>query len=98
MAYCAFNFDNATFTNGTASGYLILSGLPFTSSSSATAIWGGSITTNIGFPTNLQNTLVDTNAATATFKKSDGSASNVVVADVSGAGKYIRVAFMYRTA
>jgi hypothetical protein len=97
MVYCAFNFDNATFTNGTATGFLVLSGLPFTSSSSsATAYWGGSITTNIGFPTNTQNVLVDTNATTATFKKSDGSSSNVVVADVSGSSKFIRATFIYR--
>lgn len=35
---------------------------------------------------------------TAFFKKSDGAGSNVVVADVSGSGKYMRATFSYKCA
>lgn len=98
MVHCAFNHDNATFTNGTASGNLVLSGLPFTAVSSTTDWWGGTPTTQIGYPTNLQSIVVANNTKTAFFKKSDGAGSNVVVADVSGAGKYMRATFSYKCA
>ena len=96
MVHCTFNFDNATFTNGTATGYLKLTGLPFTAANIATDMWGGSVTLSIGFPTDLRNVLVNFNATTAVFKRSDASGSNVVVADVSGSGKFLRASFSYQ--
>ena len=96
MVTCSFYFDNATFTNGTASGNLTLTSLPFTAKTTGTDIWGGTPTLQIGYPTNLQSILVVLGTSTATFKKSDGSGSNVVVADVSGSGKYLRGTFTYQ--
>ena len=96
MVHCTFNFDNATFTNGTATGYLKLTGLPFTAANIATDMWGGAITTSIGFPTDLRSVTVSQNSTIASFKRSDASGSSVVVADVSGSGKFVRAAFSYQ--
>lgn len=96
IVHCTFNFDNATFTNGTATGYLKLTGLPFTAANIATDMWGGAITTSIGFPTDLRSVTVVQNTTEATFKRSDASGTSVVVADVSGSGKYVRASFSYQ--
>lgn len=96
MVHCTFNFDNATFTNGTASGYLKLTGLPFTASNIATDMWGGAITASIGYPTDLRSVTVIQNTTEASFKRSDASGSSIVVADVSGSGKYLRASFSYQ--
>jgi len=96
MVTCSFYFDNATFTNGTASGYLNLTGLPFTSATTGTDVWGGTPTLQIGFPTSLQSIIVSLGTSTANFRKSDGLGGQVVVADVSGSGKYIRGTFTYQ--
>lgn len=96
LVTCTFYFDNATFTNGSASGYLNLTSLPFTAATTGTDIWGGVPTLQIGFPTDLQSILVALGTSTATFRKNDGSGSQIVVADVSGAGKYIRGTFTYQ--
>lgn len=97
LATCTFYIDDATFTNGTANGYLVLSGLPFTAASGSDS-WGGVPTLQIGFPTNMQSIQVLAGTKTAAFKKADGAASNVVVADVSGAGKFLRGTFTYKCA
>lgn len=96
LVTCSFYFDNATFTNTGASGYLVLSGLPFTSATTGTDVWGGSITVNIGYPTDMQNVLVLLGTSTATFRKADGLNSAVSVSDVSGSGKYVRATFTYQ--
>ena len=96
MVHCTFNFDNATFTNGTASGFLKLTGLPFTAANIATDMWGGAITTSIGYPTDLRSVTVTQNITEATFKRSNATASSVVVADVSGSGKWVRATFSYQ--
>ena len=96
LVTCSFYFDNATFTNTGASGYLVLSGLPFTAASTGTDVWGGSITVNIGYPTDMQNVLVLLGTTTATFRKADGLNSAVSVSDVSGSGKYVRATFTYQ--
>lgn len=92
---CTFYVDNAEFVNGTATGYLVLSGLPFTAVAGVDS-WGGTPTLQIGYPTNMQSIQVLAGTKTAAFKKADGSASNVVVADVSGAGKFLRGTFTYK--
>ena len=96
LVTCSFNFDNATFTNGTASGYLVMSGLPFTPKTYPTDMQGGCPTLNIGFPTTLQSILVSATDPVTYFKKADGAGSSVVVADVSGSGIYLRGTFTYQ--
>jgi len=96
LVTCSFFFDNATFTNGTASGNLNLTALPFTAATTGTDTWGGTPTLQIGYPTNMQSILVILGTSTATFKKSDGSGGNVVVADVSGGSKFLRGTFTYQ--
>jgi hypothetical protein len=96
LVTCTFYFDNATFTNGTATGYLNLTALPFTASTTATSTWGGTPTLQIGYPTSLQSILVATGTSTATFKKNDGLGSDILVSDVSGSGKYLRGTFTYQ--
>jgi hypothetical protein len=96
LVTCSFYFDNATFTNGTASGFLNLTALPFTAATTGTDVWGGTPTLQIGYPTDMQSITVALGTSTAAFKKSDGLGSNVVVADVSGAGKFLRGTFTYQ--
>jgi hypothetical protein len=96
MVTCSFALDNIAFTNGTATGYLILTGLPFVPKTYPTDMQGGVPTLNIGFPTTLQSIQVSFNSSTAVFKKSDGAGNSVVVADVSGSGKYLRGTFSYQ--
>jgi hypothetical protein len=96
LVTCSFYFDNATFTNGTATGYLNVTGLPFTSATTSTDVWGGTPTLQIGFPTSLQSIIVGLGTSTANFRKNDGLGGQVVVADVSGSGKYLRGTFTYQ--
>jgi hypothetical protein len=96
LVTCSFYFDDATFTNGTASGFLTMTGLPFTAATTGTDTWGGTPTLQIGYPTSLQSILISLGTSTTTFKKSDGLGGNVVVADVSGSGKFLRGTFTYQ--
>lgn len=96
LVTCSFNLDDVTFTNGTAGGYLILGGLPFVPKTYPTDMQGGSITLQIGFPTSLQSIQVSATDPIAFFKKSDGLGGSIVVADVSGSGKYLRGTFTYQ--
>lgn len=96
LVTCSFYFDDATFTNGTASGNLNLTALPFTAATTGTDTWGGTPTLQIGYPTNLQSILVVLGTSTATFRKNDGLGSAIVVADVSGSGKFLRGTFTYQ--
>ena len=96
LVTCSFYFDNATFTNGTATGSLNLTGLPFTAATTGTDVWGGTPTLQIGYPTSLQSILVTISTSTATFRKNDGTGGAIVVADVSGSGKFLRGTFTYQ--
>jgi len=96
LVTCSFFFDDATFTNGTASGNLNLTALPFTATTTGTDTWGGTPTLQIGYPSSLQSILVTLGTSTATFRKNDGTGGAIVVADVSGSGKFLRGTFTYQ--
>jgi hypothetical protein len=96
LVTCSFFFDDATFTNGTATGFLNLTALPFTAATTGTDTWGGTPTLQIGYPSSLQSILVTLGTSTATFRKNDGTGGNIVVADVSGSGKFLRGTFTYQ--
>jgi hypothetical protein len=96
LVTCSFFFDDATFTNGTASGNLNLTGLPFTAATTGTDTWGGTPTLQIGYPSSLQSILVTLGTSTATFRKNDGTGGAIVVADVSGSGKFLHGTFTYQ--
>ena len=96
LVTCTFYFDEATFNNQDASGYLMIKGLPYTSIASETDSWGGSVTLNIGFPTDTHSILVLMSKKTAVLKRSDGLGSSINVTDVSGNGKYLRGTFCYQ--
>jgi len=96
LVTCSFFFDDATFTNTGASGNLNLTALPFTAATTGTNTWGGTPTLQIGYPTSLQSILVTLGTSTATFRKNDGLGGAIVVADVSGSGKFLRGTFTYQ--
>jgi hypothetical protein len=98
LVTCEYTLDNATFVNGTAAGFLIMSGLPFPAVANR-AGWGGNQVLAIKWPLDLIGVNVIPGSSTARFVRGDALGTIVSVFDLlSDTGRFIRGNFTYQCA